>query len=201
MIEVKSLIARLRRTLKDEDENSFTDAELLDYISDAITFVRRLIIPLNPEYIAVSIAKGTLDAGENEIQLPASLQQVVCVRADGKKIRRENISAIVNTEEKGTIKNYCLLNRKRCLFFPIPEKPCTYDVIGVKQQYEIGLDDVTPYGNDLDPLIFEYVVIRAGMGDMFQMSQELSVMATIVEQVNNLVRVANESEDNFIEGY
>lgn len=201
MIEIRPLIARLRRTLKDEDENSFTDAELLDYISDAITFVRRLIIPLNPEYIAVSIAKGTLGAGENEIQLPASLQQVVCVRVDGKKIRRENISAIVNTEEKGTIKSYCLLNRKRCLFFPIPEKPCTYDVIGVKQQYEIGLDDVTPYGNDIDPLIFEYVVIRAGMGDMFQMSQELSVMATIVEQVNNLVRVANESEDNFIEGY
>ena len=201
MIEIRPLIARLRRTLKDEDENSFTDAELLDYISDAITFVRRLIIPLNPEYIAVSIAKGTLDAGENEIQLPASLQQVVCVRVDGKKIRRENISAIVNTEEKGTIKNYCLLNRKRCLLFPIPEKPCTYDVIGVKQHYEIGLDDVTPYGNDIDPLIFEYVVIRAGMGDMFQMSQELSVMATIVEQVNNLVRVANESEDNFIEGY
>ena len=57
MLEIRPLIARLRRTLKDEDENSFTDAELLDYISDAITFVRRLIIPLNPEYIAVSIAK------------------------------------------------------------------------------------------------------------------------------------------------
>lgn len=52
MIEVKSLIARLRRTLKDEDENSFTDSELLDYISDAITFVHRVIIQLNPEYIA-----------------------------------------------------------------------------------------------------------------------------------------------------
>ena len=201
MIEIRPLIDRLRRTLKDEDENSFTDAELLDYISDAITFVRRLIISINPEYIAVSVAKGTLDAGENEVQLPASVQHVVYVRINGKKIRRENISAIVDTEEQGTVKSYCILNRKQCLFFPVPEQECKYDILGIKQKYELDMTDVTPYNNDIDALIFEYVVIRAGMGDMFQMSQELSVMATIVEQVTTLVRLANDSEDNFVEEY
>ena len=201
MIEIKSLIARLRRTLKDEDENSFTDDELLDYISDAITFVRRLIIPLNPEYIAVSVAKGTLAGGENEVKLSASLQQVVDVRVNGVKIRRDNISAVGNTEETGEIKRYCLLNRKRVLFFPIPQDSCSYEIIGIKQQPELTLNDSTPYGSDIDPLIFEYVVIRAGMGDMFQMTQEMSIMSTIVEQINSLVRGANESEDNFVEGY
>lgn len=201
MIEIKSLIARLRRTLKDEDENSFTDDELLDYIGDAITFVRHLIIPLNPEYIAVSVAKGTIAGGENEVKLSASLQQVVDVRVNGVKIRRDNISAVCNTAETGEIKRYCLLNRKRVLFFPVPQDSCSYEVIGIKQQPELTLNDSTPYGSDIDPLIFEYVVIRAGMGDMFQMSQEMSIMSTIVEQINSLVRGANESEDNFVEGY
>lgn len=201
MIEIKSLIARLRRTLKDEDENSFTDDELLDYIGDAITFVRRLIIPLNPEYIAASVAKGTLAGGENEVKLSASLQQVVDVRVNDVKIRRDNISAVCNTEETGEIKRYCLLNRKRVLFFPVPQDSCSYEIIGIKQQPELTLNDSTPYGSDIDPLIFEYVVIRAGMGDMFQMTQEMSIMSTIVEQINSLVRGANESEDNFVEGY
>lgn len=201
MIEVKSLITRLRRTLKDEDENSFTDDELLDYISDAITFVRRLIIPLNPEYIAVPVVKGTLESGENEVQLSGSLQQIVDVRVNGVKIRRDNISAVCNTKEIGEIKRYCLLNRKRVLFFPVPQDSCSYEIIGIKQQPELTMDDSTPYGNDIDPLIFEYAVIRAGMGDMFQMSQEMSIMSTVVEQITSLVRGANESEDNFIAGY
>lgn len=201
MIEVKSLIARLRRTLKDEDENSFTDAELLDYISDAITFVRRLIVSTNPEFISVPIAKGTLEKGENEVKLPSSVELIVDMRIDGVKIRRDNINAVKNTEEIGKINRYCLLNRRKVLFFPVPEEPSRYEIIGIKQFYDLSLNDTTPYGNDIDPLIFEYVVIRAGMGDMFQMSQELSVMANIVEQVNTLVRNTNDSEDNFIEGY
>ena len=201
MIEIKSLIARLRRTLKDEDENSFTDAELLDYISDAITFVRRLIVSTNPEFISVPIAKGTLEKGENEVKLPSSVELIVDMRIDGVKIRRDNINAVKNTEETGKINRYCLLNRRKVLFFPVPEEPSRYEIIGIKQFYDLNLNDTTPYGNDIDPLIFEYVVIRAGMGDMFQMSQELSVMANIVEQVNTLVRNTNDSEDNFVEGY
>ena len=201
MIEVKSLIARLRRTLKDEDENSFTDTELLDYISDAITFVRRLIVSTNPEFISVPIAKGTLEKGENEVILPSSVELIVDMRIDGVKIRRDNINAVKNTEETGKINRYCLLNRRKVLFFPVPEEPSKYEIIGIKQFYDLSLNDTTPYGNDIDPLIFEYVVIRAGMGDMFQMSQELSVMANIVEQVNTLVRTTNHTEDNFAEGY
>lgn len=201
MIEIKSLIARLRRTLKDEDENSFTDDELLDYISDGITFLRRIIVPLNPEYIAVPVANGILESKENEVVLPGSLQQIVDVRVNGIKIRRDNISSVFNTQEVGEINRYCLLNRKRVLFFPLPQEPCTYEIIGIKQQAELTMDDSTPYGNDIDPLIFEYAVIRAGMGDMFQMSQEMSVMSLLVDQINIMIRGANESEDNFVEGY
>lgn len=201
MIEIKSLIARLRRTLKDEDENSFTDNELLDYIGDAITFVHRIIIQLNPEYIAVTVAEGTLSGGENKVSLSGSLQQIVDVRVNGVKIRRDNINAVRNTTEIGEINRYCVLNRKQVMFFPIPQDSCSYEVIGIKQQPELTLADSTPYGNDIDPLIFEYAVIRAGMGDMFQMSQEVSIMTNIVEQVNSIVSSTNESEDNFVEGY
>lgn len=201
MVEIKSLIARLRRTMKDEDENSFTDTELLDYISDGVAFVRRVILQTNPEFIAVAVAKGELQAGENEVTLSSSVQQIVDVRIDGRKIKMENLNAIPDTKHTGRINCYCLLNRKRMLFFPVPQEKSEYEVIAVKQQPELTISDATPYNNDFDAAIFEYAVIRAGMGDMFQMSQELQVMSTVIEQVQNLIRIANDSEDNFVRGY
>lgn len=201
MIEIKSLIARLRRTMKDEDENSFTDEELLDYISDGVAFIRRIILPVNPEFIATTLASGTLDKGQNEVKLSGSIQQLVDVRVNGKKVRMTNINAIDDSTNIGRIDCYCLLNRSKILFFPLPEAPCTYEVIGIKQQPELTLADSTPYNNDFDTAIFEYAAVRAGMGDMFQMSQEMQIMTNVAEQVENLIRCTNNSEDNFVRGY
>lgn len=201
MIDVKALISRLRRTLKDEDENSYTDEELTDYINDAIAFIRRIIIPMNPEYIAEHISNEMLYADNNEIMLPNNVQSVVDVRIDGKKLRRDNISSIKNTRETGEANCYCLLNRTKVVIFPRPIKAYYYEICVITEQPLLSIDDKTPFPNDFDTLIFEYVVIRTGMGDMFQMSQELSVMGSIVEQVSNIIRATNESEDNFIQEY
>ena len=201
MIEIKSLIARLRRTMKDEDENSFTDEELLDYISDGVAFIRRIILPVNPDFIATTLASGTLDKGQNEVKLSGSIQQLVDVRVNGKKVRMTNINAIDDSTNIGRIDCYCLLNRSKILFFPLPEEPCTYEIIGIKQQPELTLEDSTPYNNDFDTAIFEYAAVRAGMGDMFQMSQEMQIMTNVAEQVENLIRCTNNSEDNFVRGY
>lgn len=201
MIEIKSLIARLRRTMKDEDCNSFTDEELLDYISDGIAFIRRIILPVNPEFIATTIVSGTLNKGDNQVKLSNGVQQLVDVRVNGKKVRMTNINAIDDTSRTGRIECYCLLNRSKLLFFPLPAEPCTYEVIGIKQQPELTLADSTPYNNDFDTAIFEYAAIRAGMGDMFQMSQEMQIMTNVAEQVQNLIRCTNDSEDNFVRGY
>ena len=63
------------------------------------------------------------------------------------------------------------------------------------------MEDSTPYNNDFDTAIFEYAAVRAGMGDMFQMSQEMQIMTNVAEQVENLIRCTNNSEDNFVRGY
>ena len=187
--------------MKDEDCNSFTDEELLDYISDGIAFIRRIILPVNPEFIATTLASGTLDKRQNEVKLSSSIQQLVDVRVNGKKVRMTNINAIDDSNRIGRIDCYCLLNRSKILFFPLPEEPCTYEIIGIKQQPELTLADSTPYNNDFDTAIFEYAAVRAGMGDMFQMSQEMQIMTNVAEQVENLIRCTNNSEDNFVRGY
>lgn len=200
MIAVSTLLEKLRRTLKDEDKNSFTDDELIDYIEAGVAFLRRAIIAANPEYIAVQVDAGVVPAGDNEVELESSCY-VLDVRVNGKKVRRENISSIEDTGAKGDIKKYCLLNGNRLLFFPVPGASYSYSVIGIPDAPRLSAEACTPFGSDMDTLIFEYAVIRAGMGDSFQMSQEMEVMGMIMQQVTKLVTLYNQCEEGTVSGY
>lgn len=201
MIALSTMLEKLRRTLKDEDKNSFTDAELIDYIENGIAFLRRAIININPEYIAVPVAEGTIEAGTNEIELPGGVNYVFDVRINGRKIKRENISSIEDTSLKGEIRRYCFLNGNRLLFFPVPEKDVEYSVIGIPDNPRLSDEAVTPFNSDMDNLIFEYVVIRAGIGDHFQMSQEMEIMSLIMDQVTKLITQYNQCEEGAVKGY
>lgn len=200
MIAVETLLDKLRRTLKDEDKNSFSDDELMDYIDAGISFVRRIIISENPEYIARIITMGTLEPEMNRLELPTACY-VFDVRINGKKIPRDNLSSIKDTEEKGEIKKYVLLGGRRIMFFPTPERECDFMVAGVYDQPRLSLSGNTPYNSDIDNLIFEYVILRAGMGDQFQMSQETQLMQVIVQQVERLLNIYNECEQGQVQGY
>ena len=87
MIAVDELLKQIRRTLKDEDKNSYSDDELLSYIQSGIVFVRRIIIQLNPEYLSVPLAEGTLEPGNNKITVDKSTSYIYDVRIDGKRIK------------------------------------------------------------------------------------------------------------------
>lgn len=200
MISVETLLDKLRRTLKDEDKNSYTDEELIDYIEAGIAFVRRIIISENPEYIATGIARGTIPAGVNNLDLPVSCY-VYDVRVDGKRITRENLLNIRDINETGDIKKYVLLNGREMLFFPVPQKDQEYKVMGVYDQPRLSPTSNTPFNSDIDNLIFEYVILRAGMGDQFQMSQETQLMQVVAQQVEHLLNIYNQCEQGQVQGY
>lgn len=200
MISVETLLDKLRRTLKDEDKNSFSDEELIDYIEAGISFIRRIIISENPEYIATHIMGGTVVAGENIIELPTSCY-VYDLRVDGKKIPRENLSSINDIKATGDIKKYVLLNGREILFFPIPQKDQEFLIMGIYDQPRLSPTSNTPFNSDIDNLIFEYVILRAGMGDQFQMSQETQLMQVVAQQVEHLLNIYNQCEQGQVQGY
>ena len=147
------------------------------------------------------VACGTVDAGKNNVELPGDVNYVLDVRVNGKKIKRENITSIEDTTEKGEVAKYVLLNGNELLFFPVPQKAVKYSVVGVYDSPRLSVEAVTPFNGDLDDLIFEYVIIRAGMGDHFQMNQELEVMSVIVEQVKKLINQYNQCDESIVKGY
>lgn len=200
MISVETLLNKLRRTLKDEEVINYSDDELMDYIEAGIAFIRRIIISENPEYIARPIMSGELVPGENSVELPASCY-VYDLRVDGKKIPRENLVNIKDINATGDIRKYVLLGGKEVLFFPIPQKEQKFQVMGVLDQPRVTLNSNTPFNSDMDNLVFEYAVLRAGMGEEFQMSQETQLMQVVTTQVEHLLNIYNQCEQGQVQGY
>lgn len=202
MIAIKDMLKQMRRTLKDEDKNSYSDDELLSYIHSGILFVRRMIILLNPEYLSVQLAQGVLKPGNNKITVNKSTSYIYDVRIDGKKIKKEILSSIPDTEEESdVVKCYCFLNMNTVAVYPIPQKEVKYVVTGIPDNERLSLTSVTPFNADIDNLVAEYAILRAGMSDMFQMSQETQLMSTIAQQVENLVMVRNEASEVVVNPY
>lgn len=202
MIAIKDMLKQMRRTLKDEDKNSYSDDELLSYIHSGILFVRRMIILLNPEYLSVQLAQGVLKPGNNIITVNKSTSYIYDVRIDGKKIKKEILSSIPDTEEESdVVKCYCFLNMNTVAVYPIPQKEVKYVVTGIPDNERLSLTSVTPFNADIDNLVAEYAILRAGMSDMFQMSQETQLMSTIAQQVENLVMVRNEASEVVVNPY
>ena len=202
MIAVDELLKQIRRTLKDEDKNSYSDDELLSYIQSGIVFVRRIIIQLNPEYLSVPLAEGTLEPGNNKITVDKSTSYIYDVRIDGKRIKPEILSSVPDTEETSdVVKCYCFYNMDTVKVFPIPTKAVKYFVVGIPDNERISLGSVTPFNADIDNLVAEYAILRAGMSDLFQMSQETQLMGTIAQQVENLVMLRNDPGSTVVKPY
>lgn len=201
MSSVSKMIERLRRTLKDEDKNSFTDEELVDYISDGISFVRRIVLEHNPEYLSKIIADGYLPKGTNRIDFHSEASYLLSVRVDGKELKRQHFSDIDDLSEEGVPKKYCSLGDKTVLVYPLPEKDCKYTVFGVIKQPAVTANTILPFDNDINSLVAEYAIARAGMSDHFQISQETQLMSVLVSQITTLILRQNRSEGDVVRGY
>ena len=80
MLPVTTLVRRIRTVVHDKDEITYGDDEIVDVINAAVRFIRRTIATNRPEFIAKTKA-GTLDAGENFVELEDRPLALVCVRA------------------------------------------------------------------------------------------------------------------------
>ena len=82
---------------------------------------------------------------------------------------------------------YYLCGFDKLALYPIPTKPVDYAVFYVPDTEEVTLTDKSPFPNDFDDALVEYAIIRLSMGNEFDMSQELTVMQTVMQQVQELI--------------
>ena len=180
---VKEMIERIRSSVHDKQEVGYTDRDLVGYINDGIRFLRRTVMSIAPMMLADINLDGILEAGENKLETEKPISLMVDVRADGRKLEAINPLAIYDIKTRGKPDSYYMVGNNTIVLYPVPDCETDYSVIAVSDMEMVDEKGESPFNNDLNDFVFEYALIRASLGNEFDMSQETSVMGTIVSQV------------------
>lgn len=187
MMSVKDMIIRIRSSAHDQQEVGYDDVTLLSYINDGVRFIRRTVMAVYPMLLADMEVSGTVEPAEWKLELPEPISFLVDMRVNGRKLKLINPQSLDN-DDKGEPRFYYMQGFNHVCLVPVPDKEYSYSLTAIRDMVLLTLDDSSPFTNDMDDFLYEYVLIRASLTNEFDMSQESTIMSTIVSQITSLVR-------------
>lgn len=187
MLSVQTLARRIRHRLHDTDEITYSDEEILDCINCGVRFIRRIIARLRPALLMSEMA-GILTAGENSITLANRPTKIISVTAGGKALEETELAfAIHKDDAEGEPEEFYLTGTQTINFYPTPKEPTPYKIRTVNDIAELEWEDNSPLNTEFDDFLIEYAVIRLGVGNEYDMTQESQLMANIAAQIQEVL--------------
>lgn len=209
---LQDIIDRIRVNTHDKDILDYEDTTLIGYINDGIRFIRRTVMAVDPLQLVDTTITGALEAGERTIEPDKRMTTILEVRVDGYKMEQKTPWLIDNTEKGGTPKAYYVTGFGTVNLWPIPATPCRYKVLAISDMELLSdVEDTFPMMNEMADFVVEYASIRSSLTNEFDVTQETSIMASVVSQVEDLLRQYNgksvqtdgywESDGNMVHDY
>ena len=200
MLSVREIIKRVRVLVHDETGTGYSDESIINAINSAIRFIRRTVKQYKSSMLVAEPLVGVVSTVNNKIVSSDTITKILDVRIDGKKITSIDMAFIDDISLIGTPEYYYQVGSNTICLYPTPSADTQYNVIYVGDCKEISHDDNSPFPNDFDDFVIEYVVIRISCGNEFNMSQETQLMYEINEQIKaNLC--GSEYSENCVRGY
>lgn len=187
MLNVKDIIQRVRTRIHDEQGVGYNDENLLEFLNDGASILRRMIMSVNPMLLDETMT-GTLRAGEDSVYLLKPVSQLVHVTLDKKQLPITSRQMIDDEAYSGYPRCCYLDGLKRLRFFPVDTQKHTYGIDYIPDMELLTLEDTSPFLTDLDQILIEYVGIRAAVADEYSVNEEQSILSAIMAQAEQLVR-------------
>lgn len=189
---LKDIITRVRTNTHDKDNLEYDDTTVIDYINDGIRFVRRTIMAIDPLQLVSAPIEGMMEAGNSVIDIEQRLSAILEVRINGINLHKRTPWLIDDMSATGTPQSYFVTGFGTVNVWPIPTMDCTYKVLGIPDMEILKeLDDVFPMMNELSDFVVEYASIRSSLTNEFDVSQETSIMSSIISQIEDMIRRYN----------
>ena len=185
MLAITDIIKRVRSASHDKMETGYKDADILYVINGGIRFIRRLIKDYKPLMIASDPVSGVLEAGKNFVVINDTITKMVDFRVNGSHVTVTDLSNISDMTKTGTPVAYYMMGVNKIFFYPTPDADINYSIIYVGDLKEVTINDNSPFPNDFDDFLVEYAVIRLSVGNEFDVTQETTIMSSILEQIQN----------------
>lgn len=189
---LKDIITRVRTNTHDKDNLEYDDTTVIDYINDGIRFVRRTIMAIDPLQLVSTPIEGTIEAGNSVIDTEQHLSAILEVRINGICLHKRTPWLIDDMSATGTPQSYFVTGFGTVNVWPTPTVDYTYKVLGIPDMEILKeLNDVFPMMNELSDFVVEYASIRSSLTNEFDVSQETSIMSSIVSQIEDMIRRYN----------
>ena len=91
------------------------------------------------------------------------------------------------SDAEGSPRAFFLTGSQTLNFFPIPNRKTKYTVRTVDDIEEIEWAGKSPLNSEFDDFLIEYAAIRLSVGNEFDMTQEMQLMANITAQIQALL--------------
>lgn len=206
MLTVAEMLQKTRKTIHDEKKIEYDDIELTNYLNDGNRVLRRTAMSIYPEVLVESLEGRTVKEVEDDdgyirevatdkVVFDNPITRVLRVVVDGKTIQSIGRSEIIDHDANGSVNYYYLTGFNTINFYPKPTAPIEYriDYIADMTLFEAtlgeeGLDKKSPYPLALDDILIEYAVFRSSISDEFNMQKETTLIGTIVDQIEDVLR-------------
>lgn len=189
MEKLSRVIDRIRRMTHDEQVLEYTNETIVDYINDGIKFVRRAVMNIYPQLLIDIDTEDILEPEEDTIYLFEPIAQIVDFRIDGRVIPCVNPGSVSDTYELGQPQGYAMENFDTIKIYPAPENPTPYTLKAIKDFEPLTVDsEEIPLTNGLIDFVVEYAIMRASFTNEFDMTQESSLMVSVLQSLEARLR-------------
>lgn len=189
MLSVQTLARRIRARLHDKDEITYDDEDILDCINNGVRFFRRVIANLRPALLMTEHS-GVLPQGVKSITLEVRPTKIVNITAGTPEkylYETEMASSIYKKPANGDPEEFFLTGTQTINFYPTPDKATPYTIRTIDDIAELAWEDDSPLLTEFDDLLVEYAAIRLAVGNEFDMTQEVQLLASVVAQIQQIL--------------
>lgn len=191
MTTVAEMIRRVRRNISDMDKVGYDDEELLQWLNEGNSYIRKIVLQYKPNLLYVR------ETGTGELtpsQMPIKIHSV---QVNGAAIKYR--ATLPDDTVSGTPYEYYRIGSEVRLY-PTPVDNDEWMMIYVPPQPIYTLDGVIDWESDFEPILTEFSTIRAQYRNEFMMNQEEQLLNTLTQQLITLL-VGMDNKEMITEGY
>lgn len=177
MQKILSLIDRIRGQMHDKDAIGYDDTDLLGFLNDAARYLRKIIIANNCALLVDIQDDYKAENGILTMQRPVA--KILSITHNGTKIKPSSVF----DNNGDSCSQYYLMQWDKIAITPKPDDNTVYHVVAISDFKPFDLPDTPDFPYALEDFLIDYAVIRAGMINEFDMSQEMNVFADLTSKV------------------
>ena len=188
---VAEMIRRIRRNISDTDKVGYDDEELLQWLNEGNSYIRKIVLQYKPNLLYVK------ETGTGELKPTQMPMKIHGVYVNGYAIKYR--ATLPEDPYIGTPYEYYRIGNG-VNFYPTPTDEAEWTIIYVPPQPIYALDGVIDWESDFEPILTEFSTIRAQYRNEFMMNQEEQLLNTLTQQLITML-VGMDNKEMITEGY